>query len=293
MNTQNALIYAITLICSLFPLAGDCAAQTTVTSCTPVVYAFRHAEDLSGLTEVGTQHAFLYPEMVADFGGAKNYCPVTFVYSTYEINPDNGQGTKNPYDTARPLAIASCYNFPNVSSQSLATCPFFPRTSLENGEKLYEYLGTKDSEKGLPKAGKSATFEDLRAELLSNTSQTGLSSAIFWTSDGLNALGQAIGAGYDGIPKKIRDANGKTLSAPPRNAVYVFEYQNGALEPPTNVKQYLQCFNVNASNQIGGTTYYCRLGGNLPETLDSKDIPSIRGKICDTTSLGPDCKVIN
>ena len=104
--------------------------------------------------------------------------------------------------------------------------------ALKNGEKLYEYLGTDKKEQNA-EAGKSATFDDLRAELLSNMSyvpptsnvdaQTGLSSAIFWTSQGLNVLGQGIAANFKGIPVDPK---------PPRNAVYVFEYQDGAFTPP-------------------------------------------------------------
>jgi len=81
--------------------------------------------------------------------------------------------------------------------------------ALKSGGKLYEYWGTKETEQNA-KAGKSATFEDPRAELLSNTSyvpptsnvdaQTGLSNAIFWTSQGLNVLGQGIAANFKGIP---------------------------------------------------------------------------------------------
>jgi hypothetical protein len=41
-----------------------------------------------------------------------------WIEATYEINPDGGDGTNNPFETAQPLAIAACYNFPNVSSKA-------------------------------------------------------------------------------------------------------------------------------------------------------------------------------
>jgi hypothetical protein len=76
---------------------------------TPVVYAFRHAEDFkTNLTLVGRQHADLYPAMVDSFGAARNYCPVGFVYSMYETNPDGSPGTNNPFQTAQPLADSAC-----------------------------------------------------------------------------------------------------------------------------------------------------------------------------------------
>jgi hypothetical protein len=101
-------------------------------------------------------------------------------------------------------------------------CNFFPRTALENGGKLYEYLGAKPSEGGTPKAGVSATSPQLLAELISRA-DSGLSTAIFWTSQGLNVLGQAIVPGFTGIPGcstlPLQD-NCKDLKAP-RNAAYV------------------------------------------------------------------------
>jgi hypothetical protein len=245
------------LICGVFLVAGECAAQAEFIPCTPVVYAFRHAEDSNGpppyLTGEGVQHADLYPSMISDFQALHNYCPVGFVYSMYNVNPNKDPGTPNPYATAAPLAIQACDNlygaivlqagisapYPidpdncgSLNLQSPVSGGSFPQMALKNGEKLYEYLGTDKKEQNA-EAGKSATFDDLRAELLSNMSyvpptsnvdaQTGLSSAIFWTSQGLNVLGQGIAANFKGIPVDPK---------PPRNAVYVFEYQDGAFTPP-------------------------------------------------------------
>jgi len=177
--------------------------------------------------------------------------------------------------------------------------PFPDMALVGSGGKLYEYLGTIPTEKGTPTAGKSATFKAIRAELLSNTPVGGgLSSAIFWTSDGLHTLGQAIVENFNGIPIKI-----KNVSSPPRNAVYVFEYtgslppsDNASFNPPTNPTKYLQCFNIKInvdltdSPLVGGTYYYCSKKGNLPEEI--RDLTLLRGKVCDTTNLGADCAMV-
>jgi hypothetical protein len=237
--------------------------------------------------------------MLADLGGANNYCPVAFVYSTYEINPDKGQGTSNPYETARPLAIAACYNFPNVSSESLATCNFFPRTALENGGKLYEYLGANKSEQGTPLAGISATGPQLLKELTGRAVTDGVSIAIFWTSQGLNVLGQAIVPGFTGIPgcSKLPAADECKKLKAPRNAAYVFVFNGSGFDAPEAITQYVQCFNVHInfavspSKLVGpsGTTYYCGNGddgtGSLPSISEQEGLDSLLGKICDTSKL--------
>lgn len=114
MYTKNVLIYGLVLICSLFLIAGESAAQAQFIPCTPVVYAFRHAEDDNGppphLTGEGVQHAGLYPSMISDFQLLHKYCPVGFVYSMYNVNPNKDPGTGNPYETAAPLAIQACNN---------------------------------------------------------------------------------------------------------------------------------------------------------------------------------------
>ena len=297
---KTTLIYLLLFFCgSLLSFISITPAQ----ACTPVVYAFRHAEDLekpeNGLTLAGQQHAFLYPAMVADFGAANDYCPVAFVYSTYDINPDKGQGTHNPYETARPLAIAACYNFPNVSSQSLATCNFFPHTSLENGGKLYEYLGADKPEQGTPPAGVSATGPQLLKELVGRAVTGDVSIAIFWTSQGLNALGQAIVPGFTGIPgcSKLPAAGECKKLKAPRNAAYVFVFNGSGFEPPETITQYVQCFNVHIdfddspSKLVGpvGATYYCGNGddntGSLPSISDQEGLDSLLGKICNTSNL--------
>jgi hypothetical protein len=271
-------------------------------ACTPVVYAFRHAEDLkqgTGLKPIGTEHADRYDGMVAHFELDRSYCPVAYVYSMYNINPNGSPGTENPFQTAEPLAFRACYikalaeNIlkPDLAcSGSAILAGTLPRMELGNGGKLYEYLGTTPAEQN---AKNSATGVQLRAELLSNAS-TGLSSAIFWTSQGLSTVGEAIAKGAN-IPPKI-EGNGD--SGPAKNAVYVFEYSGGLLNPPKNLTKYVQCFNINVNNPTGppsGTEYYCRKGvgkdrdsasiGNRGDLPDIKDLSALEGHICDTTGL--------
>ena len=106
VTTKYLPIYSLLFFLgSLLWFVSSASAQ----SCTPVVYAFRHAEDSGrNLTLVGRQHASLYPSMVAGFGSSHSYCPVGFVYSMYEFNADGSPGTNNPFQTAQPLAAFVC-----------------------------------------------------------------------------------------------------------------------------------------------------------------------------------------
>ena len=323
LTRRYTLIYFLLFFCgSLFLFLSSAAGA----ACTPVVYAFRHAEDFgTNLTEVGLQHAALYESMVASLGPAHNYCPVAYVYSTYDTNPDGGAGTNNPFETGRFLSVGACYNFPYVSSQSLAKCNFFPRMALENGGKLYEYLGAANSEKGTPKAGKSATGSELRNELISRADK-GLSTAIFWTSQGLNVLGQAI-TGRDivdipGCSEPPKPGTKCDKDKAPRNAAYVFEFNGeNAFDLIVPGNKYVQCFDVRINKfcipgdphptppELEGpptvtttgetTTYWCGNGGvgNLPATSDLtrecdqtlpstfNNLDSLQGKICATSDL--------
>jgi hypothetical protein len=292
------VLLLLVFIGSLLSFSSSVRAQ----GCTPVVYVFRHAEEedapANGLTDVGQRHAFLYPEMLAAFGAANNYCPVAFVYATSKTKPTGFDGSFNPYETAQPTAIAACYNFPNVSSQSLATCNFFPRTTLENGGKLYEYLGEDKAEQGTPPGGRSATSSEFQDELTDKIQTEGVSIAIFWTSQGLNILGQALVPGFTGIPGcTAAPAQGacEKLKAP-RNTAYVFEFNGSDFAKPNKLLQYVQCFNVHVdfadSQKIvgpAGTVYYCGNGadntGSLPDITEKKDLDALQGKICDTGSL--------
>lgn len=318
--TKNILIYSLISFCSLFVVAAANAAQPF--NCTPVIYAFRHAEDVNDpphLTALGEQHADLYPEMVTDFGTLHNYCPVGFVYATYDINPDGGGGTPNPFQTGEPLADVGCYNLAIAIASAEGATGFgfpidmeacgaehavppinggsFPHMALRGGGNLYEFVGASKAEKN---TGKSATADNLRAELLANISYIrqfdqfspkGMSSAVFWTSQGLNILGQAITPGFVDIPgcSKVPLTSDCKEKKAPRNAVYVFVYNGTGFDPPENVTQYLQCFNVKSGGQPGGTQYYCK-PGNLPAGI--VNLPSLRGKICDTTNPAADCVML-
>jgi hypothetical protein len=307
---KHSLIYSLVSLCSMLPFISGARAQ-----CTPVVYAFRHAEDFGrNLTLVGRQHAALYPAMVANFGASHDYCPVGYVYSMYEINPNGKPGTNNPFQTAQPLAAFVCGDAAfSAGLDPYTTCvgsASEPRTSLASvngGGNLYEYLGIE----GAPRTTElSASGSQLRDELLQHAGD-GSSSAIFWSSQGLSVLGQAIVPGFTGIPGCSRlptQKNCEKLIAP-RNAAYIFAFNGSAFKPPDNVTQYVQCFNVHITDFStppvldgpappepigpGPTTYYCGNGidrtGNLPwtsgeglaQTFQYLDL--LLGKICDTS----------
>ena len=120
MTRKHTLIYSLLIFCSLFSFASPSASYA---ACTPVVYAFRHAEDegksvkafpclpgstvncTTALTPVGKEHADLYNEMITNFEMIHDYCAVKYVYSVNPILPGGfAGGTTNPFETARPLA---------------------------------------------------------------------------------------------------------------------------------------------------------------------------------------------
>jgi hypothetical protein len=287
VTRKYILIYLLLFFCgSLLSFISSASAQTP---CTPIVYAFRHAEDLGrNLTELGQRHADLYIEMLGagGFGPPHNYCPVGYVYSTYNINPDGMPGTNNPLETAQPVAIAACTALGSCTGSE-------PRVRTALGKYLYEYLGVEGAPKACKRCPVSAEGSDLRAELIANANG-GSSSAIFWTSQGLNVLGQAIVPGFTGIPGCSMlppKEKCKGLKAP-RNAAYVFVFSGSGFEPPDPITQYVQCFNVHVSQSklVGpeGTTYYCGNGegetGNLP-AIGETNLPLLQGKICDTSNL--------
>jgi hypothetical protein len=290
MYMRRVLSPSLVSLCSSLLVASIVYAQP---ACTPVVYAFRHAEDLGAhLTKLGDRHADLYIEMLGagGFGSMHDYCPVGYVYSTYNVNPDGTPGTNNPLETAQPVAIAAC------TAQGSCTGAE-PRMRTVLGKTLYEYLGAESSPRPCKKCPVSAEASDLRAELIANANN-GWSSAIFWTSQGLNILGQATVPGFTSIlgcstlpPKAICED-----LKPPRNAAYVFVFNGSGFDPPDSVTRYVQCFNVHIdfsvspSKLIGpaGNTYYCGNGedstGNLPE-ISEANLPMLQGKICDTSDL--------
>jgi hypothetical protein len=107
VNITNTLPKVPAGLCCLFLFSQSAQSQTAPPSCTPVLYAFRHAEDVNGpptaLTPIGTEHANLYIEMITSLEVTQNYCPVATVYAVSPKKPDGSDGTTNPYFTARPL----------------------------------------------------------------------------------------------------------------------------------------------------------------------------------------------
>jgi|SRR5208282_4387809 len=265
LNIRNVLSSSLVSFCSLLLFTSSVRAQ----DCTPVVYAFRHAEDFDGtvaLTRDGVEHANLYPNMVSAFQVTHNYCPVGHVYSMYNVNANKSPGTTNPFQTAEPLAYVATLSKPLMH--------------LSNDHYLYECFG-KNCSTGTPLTieGKpTATPEELLTELKANASgsEPFISSAIFWTSEGLHTLGEAIASGTN-IPVKGDHT-------PPRNAVYVFEYSGGTfnvVDGTQYLQRYLQCYNISPEGVVS-EQYYCK-PGNVPTIAD---VTQLQGKICDTTTLG-------
>jgi len=283
VTRKYTLVYSLLFFCaSLLSFVSSARAQP----CTPVVYAFRHAEDVSGtapqsdcfpgsavkcstaLKPTGKEHANLYVEMITSFEHLKNYCPVATVYSVNPVLPNGSGGTNNPFYTGRPLANTVMNADPIITI---------------DGNKLDEFLT-------------QVTPQNLRTELVDQ--MTLGSVAVFWTSDGLHDLGNAIVEGFTGIPVKNKDAG-----VPPRNAVYVFEYDgHGAFTPPTNVApyldstQYVQCFNwatFRAVGDVSSTKYYCgkpKPAGSISDSIGDVNLYKLHGRICDTcTSFSDTC----
>lgn len=255
-------------------------------ACTPVVYAFRHAEDFnpnpapSGgpygfLTRTGATHADLYPAMIEALRTAKGYCPVTKVYATsstkyFDENKNrvaepgvlNIYGAVNSFCTARPLAKSLTTNpqswqvpksYPTnnlcvdastgnvvgalaISSDNTSSDPIM----IVDGVGLDEYLTGNNS--GPP----------LHAALLANAKISG-SSAIFWTSQGLHALGNAIINGGSQGPLSSNVPVKQNKNLPGRNVVYIFKPKpqdaNGDWTGASvtgfsdTSNNYFQCFN--------------------------------------------------
>jgi hypothetical protein len=229
-------------------------------ACTPVVYAFRHAEDLNGppteLTPVGMEHANLYIEMITAFELRQNYCPVKFVYAVNPFKPGGETGTTNPYFTARPLA--------NILTN------LNPIIEIDN-KRIDEFLETSNIG--------PVRFRDVMLDKV----EGGSSVALFWTSQGLPDLGEAIVPGFN-IPETPK---------PPRNAAYVFQYNgSGSFIAPLKTDQYVQCFNwatFRAAGDMSSTKYWCGTpdNGNLSSSIAAKYLYKLHGRICATDDLIP------
>jgi len=240
----------------------------------------------------------------------------------YEFNADGNPGTNNPFQTAQPLAAFVCGDAAFFAGlDPFSTCAGSasePRTALASangGGHLYEYLAVE----GEPKTKEpSATSSQLRDELIQHAGED-FSSAIFWSSQGLNVLGQAIAdnpvvdiPGCSVPPKPDTDCP-DDKGKPPRNAAYVFVFNgsNKSFDLIVPDSRYVQCFNVHVTDFTyppkldgpnppepigpGPTTYYCGNGndgtGSLPwtsgkdlgQTFDNLDL--LLAKICDTANL--------
>ena len=254
----------------LFGFLGLFASSAWGQTCKPVVLAFRHAEDTSAfqLTPTGTAHAELYKTMVRDFETTvvvetppdQKPCRVTKVYAVTIEDKDAPCGdacknATNAFNTAKPLATDRMGVDPITKVADPIT-----NTDL----KLFEYVGNGNNAPTDPTkpelySDANATANALRTALLA-TANLGQSSAIFWTSQGLQVLGGAIIKGFSQVSKK----DGWAL--PPRNAVYLFkaigsapnisQFEDTPTTPvtpthPANVTStvYVQCF-----NWLGATT---------------------------------------
>ena len=300
-----------------------CASSVWGQACTPVVYAFRHAEDwnptsapYTALTPTGQAHAALYPTMIHDFQAANNFCPVTKVYATATVKKDNSAGTTNPFETARPLARAVMSADPITTVTDGKVYPLFEYVVGDQAPTNLDYLA-------------SMPASALRKALLA-TAKSGESSAIFWTSQGLHVLGGVIINKESNVPKK--DKNARPPTNPPRNAVYLFTAVGSASNitgfsdtpsystrlPDIASSVYVQCFNhvePNHCPDIENKTlpdnfihdpdvttspptplYVCGYGsqsdlGGKPDvcqngqcgTIPNNRNQDIKGKICNTT----------
>jgi hypothetical protein len=272
----------------LFGFLGLLASRAWGQDCIPVVYAFRHAEDsnpaqipptdppqpLFTLTPTGIAHAELYKRMIGEFEAANfeatnmKPCPVTKVYAATTKDKENTaedpclsacKSATNAFETAKPLAIERMGRGAN------------PLTTVANGTlnlPLYEYVGNGNKAPENPNYS-TTTATALRTELLA-TANLQLSSAIFWTSQGLHVLGGAIINKKSNVPvkaEKLPPPAPPPPPSPPRNAVYIFTALGRAPNitgfsdtpltktrdskspaPPWTV--YVQCFNwVGATDQ--------------------------------------------
>jgi hypothetical protein len=284
---EPATMRSTTILASFLSLAAAIPALVGATSaalsadCTPVVYAFRHAEDrdkqvpkfrclpnypadcTTGLTEVGEMHAKHYLEMVTSIQNLENFCPVTDVYSVSPVLPPKGVagGTTNPFYTGLPLA----HTLSNPADPNV-TVKFFDEDNNLVDEKI------------LDEDLKNVTPSELNHVLVA-IAETGGSTAIFWTSDGLSKLGEAINSNVKVIPQK---GNG----LPPRNAAYIFKFDAASetFSPPSSATQYTQCFNFKRADgklEMTGARYYCGLGENNNLVLPEEKFEDLHGRICD------------
>jgi len=209
------------------------------------------------LKPVGMEHASLYVEMITAFQIIKDYCPVGAVYAVSRIKPGGIIGTTNPFFTARPLATVIMNANPIEKIDNLPIDEFLEPSNIG-----------------------AVRFRDVMLDKV----EQGKSVALFWTSDGLPDLGEAIAPGFN-IPATPK---------PPRNAAYIFKY-NGSegfiASPEPNAD--VQCFNwanFRAAGDMSSYKYWCGNinNGNLSDGDDLKPyLYKLHGRICDTSTLTP------
>jgi hypothetical protein len=269
MTTRTVLSCFLSMLAGLLLLLSGVGAASA--NCTPVVYAFRHAEDadkpvsppfpcLSGssvlcstaLTPVGMMHANLYVEMVANLEMKEDFCPLRGIYAVSPIKPDGSGGTTNPFQTGKPLADA-----------------------LTDLDPFVDIDG-----KGLDQNLKVADRRILHTILIS-AARSGASSALFWTSEGLRDLGEALGT-------QVIPAKGG--GSPPRNAAYLFKYNGGEkLVQPKSATEYVQCFNYTNNGDPKrnfGSRFYCGAPNNGNLSTPEKDFDKLHARICDLNDPG-------
>lgn len=330
MNRATRPGYPLAAFCLLAFVAEPALAQSTTTvTCTPMVYAFRHAEDSDAmtypntLTPTGLRHADLYVSMLDGINASlginaspgSNHCPVTKVYAI-NLKMANGDGnTNNPYLTAKPLAKSRMADANPIETVG--------------GYALLEFLGNDapDPLKNTLSNPYTASYTKpeataLRTTLIATaktqttittptttttTTYTGQSSAIFWTSAGLNILGGAIIGRVSKVPQKsfgtavFSAFTSSQLGTPQRNAAYIFRYNGSSFDDVPKFDQYVQCYNwtlydPSASAGDFKSNYWCGkkgwadLGGAPSNTtgkskISDADLGCVRAKICDTDKL--------
>jgi hypothetical protein len=318
MNRRIAMGKAIVSGCALalFGFLTWCASAALAQTCTPVVFAFRHAEDTNPpqpppdvkhrppifhLTPTGEAHADLYQTMVPEYTAANGLCPVTKVYATTTLDKvncsSNCVSATNAFFTGKPLANAVM-----SGADPIIAVGEEDKKKPENS-RLYEYLGNGNSAPKENTVNYSTTVAVRLRDELRATANRGESSAIFWTSQGLHVLGGAITGKKSNIPDKNL---GKQFT-PPRNAAYIFMPVGDAPNisgfsdtgvPPSG---YVQCFNhVEYSDSLSPKAahfidptgspptqfYYCgygqqaNLGGSPPEDCKMTPVGQFDGP-CD------------
>ena len=278
-------------------------ASVQAQDCIPAVYAFRHAEDfnppqpdpndpnLGGpygfLSRTGAAHADLYPEMIKTLETLEGYCPVTRVYAASPTGNDgkandyiNYNGAVNSFCTARPLAKSlspqQTWNPPkNTGNSSNNTLCINAITGVREGALTENdpimFIGNVGLDQYLKGSGDDDPGALLRAALL-DTAEINESSAIFWTSQGLHNLGNAIIDGNSRVPEK----DGGNI--PGRNVVYIFtpKVTDNLITGFNDTSlDYFQCFNWTNYGDMGRghmrTNNWCgrsdgtKLGGSMQD----------------------------